>query len=271
MNSWRWITVFVYLILGFVLFGASTFYFGMRSEQEKLETLPRGTEVIGQGITSQSGKDVENIKNSGVAKELELAKANEVTKGKTVKTYSEADRIKAELALVGIKSAEESNKPLEPQAMESKNVESNIVKANIVEVKSAGKKSLSDFPSPIQGVPLKRAGNYYSEALQAYLFHAGTDYPQAEGAVIRVKHSGKVIYAGPDPILGQKVEVDCGEDWSVIYGGLENLRVKEGDRIEINEAIGQVGYYPGAEGVKDRPQLHYEVWHGDQVQIPSAS
>lgn len=266
MDSWRWRTVFIYLILGFVLFGASAFYFGRRSEQEKLDTLPRGTEVIGQGITSQSGKDVENVKNSEAAKEFELAKDNQVTEGKTVKTYSEADRMKAELALVGIKSVEESNKPLAPQAMESKNVETNSVEA-----KSAGKKSISDFPSPIQGVTLKGAGNYYSEALQAYLFHAGTDYPQAEGAVIRVKHSGKVIYAGPDPILGQKVEVDCGEDWSVIYGGLENLRVKEGDRIEIHQAIGQVGYYPGAEGVKDRPQLHYEVWHGDQVQIPSAS
>ncbi len=238
MNSWRWRTAFIYLILGFVLFGASAFFFGMRSDREKPNTLPRGTEVIGQGIASQSKKDVENMKDIEVAKkEPEFAKDDGTAKVKTVKSFSQSDRMKAELALVGIKSA--------------------------------GEKSLRDFPSPIQGAPLKGAGNYYSEALQAYLFHAGTDYSQAEGAVIRVKHAGKVIYAGPDPILGQKVEVDCGEDWSVIYGGLENLRVKEGDLLEINQAIGQVGYYSGAEGVKNQPQLHYEVWHGDQVQIPS--
>lgn len=263
MSSWRWRTVFVYLILGFVLFGASAFYFGMRSEQEK--TLPRGTEVIGQGIgESQSGEDVKNKKAIEVAKELELTKENGAAKVKTVKSISQSDRMKAELALVGIKSAEESNNPIVSQAMEPQKVETKVAEAKV-----AGEKSISDFLSPIQGVPLKGAGNYYSEAFQAYLFHAGIDYPQAEGAVIRVKHAGKVIYAGPDPILGQKVEVDCGEDWSVIYGGLENLRVKEGDLIEVNQAIGQVGYYPRAEGVKDQSQLHYEVWHGDQVQIPS--
>ncbi|WP_018212076.1 murein hydrolase activator EnvC family protein [Desulfitobacterium hafniense] len=130
-------------------------------------------------------------------------------------------------------------------------------------------RTLEDFPSPIQGKPLRVAGEYYSEELGTTLFHSGTDYAQAEGAVIRVKHAGRVTYAGPDPFLGHKVEVDCGEDWSVIYGGLKNLRVKEGDWVEVDQAIGQIGYYPDIFGNIEQTHLHYEVRHGDLVQVDS--
>jgi murein DD-endopeptidase MepM/ murein hydrolase activator NlpD len=50
---------------------------------------------------------------------------------------------------------------------------------------------------------------------------------------------------------------------------MENLRVQEGDLVEINDAIGQIGYYPEAEGVREQPHLHFEVWHGDAVQLPT--
>lgn len=128
------------------------------------------------------------------------------------------------------------------------------------------KLTIKDFPSPIQVEPFRGVENYFSENLSAYLFHAGRDYPLAEGAVIRATHGGKVTFAGADPILGQKVEVDCGEDWRVVYGGLDNLRVQQGDIIEDNDILGQIGYYSGADGINDRTQLHYEVWKGDQAQ-----
>ncbi|MGI1657427.1 MAG: murein hydrolase activator EnvC family protein [Desulfitobacterium sp.] len=129
-------------------------------------------------------------------------------------------------------------------------------------------KTVSDFPSPVQGKPLRVAGEYYSSEMATMLFHPGTDFAQAEGAVIRVKHEGRVTYAGPDPFLGIKVEVDCGEDWSVIYGGLKNLRVKEGEWVQVDQAIGQIGYYPDIFGDIEQTHLHYEVWQGDLVQIP---
>lgn len=126
--------------------------------------------------------------------------------------------------------------------------------------------SVKDFPSPAQGEHIREVGNYYSENLDTYLFHAGTDYALPEGAVIRATHGGKVTIAGSDPILGEKVEIDCGDNWRVVYGGLENLRVHEGQLIERNDVLGQIGYYPGADGVNDRTQLHYEVWNGDEAQ-----
>lgn len=126
-----------------------------------------------------------------------------------------------------------------------------------------------DFPSPVQGEIVRSIGNYYSNVCGMYLFHAGLDFVEPEGTVIRATHGGNVIFAGPDPILGQKVTLDCGEDWLVTYGGLDNLRVKVGERVETQGALGQVGFFPGVEGENGQSQLHYEVWHGDEAQRPS--
>jgi len=147
--------------------------------------------------------------------------------------------------------------------------EDEVESTNPVEnANEAVRRSFKDIPSPIQGEPLRKAGEYYSEKLDMTLFHAGTDHAQAEGAVIRIKHAGRVTYAGPDPLLGFKVEIDCGEGWSVVYGGLKNLRVKEGDWLEVNEAIGQIGYYPDMFGELEQTHLHMEIRHEDRVYVP---
>lgn len=126
--------------------------------------------------------------------------------------------------------------------------------------------NLKDFSCPVHGSPLRSVGNYYSEAFDNYLFHAGMDYAEPEGTVIRATHGGKVIFSGADPILGQKVTLDCGEGWLVTYGSLVNLRVQVGKTVETQDALGQVGLFTAAESESDQPQLHYEVWHGDEVQ-----
>lgn len=129
-------------------------------------------------------------------------------------------------------------------------------------------KNLKNFSCPVHGNPLRSIGNYYSEAFANYLFHAGVDYAEPEGTMIRATHGGKVIFAGADPILGQKVILDCGEGWLVTYGGLDNLRVEVGKTVETQDALGQIGFFTAAESESGQPQLHYEVWHGDEVQSP---
>jgi len=131
-----------------------------------------------------------------------------------------------------------------------------------------GEHTLNNFPCPVHGSLLRNVGNFYSETFDNYLFHAGMDYAVPEGTMIRATHGGKVIFSGADPILGQKVTLDCGEGWLVTYGSLDNLRVQVGETVEIQDALGQVGYYSAAESESDQPQLHYEVWHGDEVQRP---
>lgn len=125
--------------------------------------------------------------------------------------------------------------------------------------------TLADFPSPVQGPVLRAVGNYYSEEIKDYLYHTGTDYLQAEGAMITATRGGTVTYAGPDPFLGQKVEIDCGEGWFVTYGCLDNLRVKTGDKVEPGVILGQVALDGGPDAMSGQTQLHYEVRYGDEV------
>lgn len=131
----------------------------------------------------------------------------------------------------------------------------------------SGEKSLKDFSSPVHGRSLRSIGNYYSEAFDNYLYHAGVDYAEPEGTMIRATHGGKVIFSGEDPVLGNKITLDCGDGWLVTYGGLVNLRVQEGEIVETQDALGQVGLFTASESESDQPQLHYEVWHGDEVQV----
>ena len=195
----------------------------------RLDQLPTGQEVVAHGIELNNNQQAT----------VEVT----ATEGKTVLQEQSNDQEQ-------LKAQEKA------QSTERKN---NLGQAHELSIK--------DFSSPVKGEPLRKVGNYYSENLTAYLFHAGNDYALSEGAVIRATHGGKVIFAGPDPILGQKVEIDCGENWRIVYGGLENLRIQQGEFVEVNDALGQVGYFAGADGVNDRHQLHYEVWHGDEVQI----
>jgi len=154
------------------------------------------------------------------------------------------------------------------QTQTGKTTENDQASVSKNDQKVTREQNLKDFPCPAHGSPLRSVGNYYSEVFDNYLFHAGTDYAEPEGTVIRATHGGKVIYSGADPILGQKVTLDCGEGWQVTYGGLANLRVQVGETVETQDALGQVGLYTASEGESDQPQLHYEVWHGNEVQRP---
>lgn len=128
--------------------------------------------------------------------------------------------------------------------------------------------NIKDFPSPVQGKILRCIGNYYLETSGDYLYHTGVDYAEPEGTMIRATHGGKVVSLGIHPLLGQKVTLDCGEGWLVTYGGLDNLRVQDGETVVTQGALGQVGFFPGTEGQSNQSQLHYEVWHGDEIQRP---
>lgn len=139
---------------------------------------------------------------------------------------------------------------------------------NVQEDPEQKKKNIKEFPSPVKGRLLRDVGNYYSQTSEDYLFHAGKDYAEPEGSVIRATHGGKVVSMGLDPLLGQQVTLDCGDGWLVTYGGLDNLRVRNGETVVTQEALGQVGFYSGEEGESGRPQLHYEVWHNNDVQRP---
>lgn len=193
---------------------------------------------------------------SSASQDIVPMMTNETEPAVTVSSAQEEPEAGAEALIIQNQSAEMTG-----------NQGSVSISSNIDQV-IPREKNLKDFPCPAHGNPLRSVGNYYSEAFANYLFHAGVDYAEPEGTIIRATHGGKVIFAGADPILGQKVILDCGEGWLVTYGCLDNLRVEVGKTVETQDAIGQISFLTAAESESGQPQLHYEVWHGDEIQGP---
>ena len=69
----------------------------------------------------------------------------------------------------------------------------------------------------------------------------------AKGKVIRVNHSNKGY--------GNMVEVDHGNGFKTKYAHMHKIYVKEGDVLDINDALGEVGNTGRSTG----PHLHYEI------------
>ena len=69
----------------------------------------------------------------------------------------------------------------------------------------------------------------------------------AKGKVIRVNYSNKGY--------GNLVEIDHGNGFKTKYAHMSKIYVKEGDVLDINDAVGEVG----STGRSTGPHLHYEV------------
>lgn len=226
-----WKTGFIYIVI-IITLGLTALTYGFA----RLEPMPKGQEVVAQDKTQAQDQWTEGRMDGRLETQIE---DSEELKGST----------EAESVNQGVNGA--VNQAVNEEGKREQEIGS--LSASV------------DFPSPVHVPPLRGVGNYFSESLNAFIYHAGRDYPLAEGAIIRATHGGKVTFADADPILGQKVEIDCGEDWRVVYGGLDNLRVQAGEIIEKNAVLGQIGYHSGADGINDRTQLHYEVWQGEKA------
>ena len=66
---------------------------------------------------------------------------------------------------------------------------------------------------------------------------------------------GRAIRAEYAGAYGNLVVVDHGNGFQTKYAHLNKIYVKKGDRLEINDTVGEVG----STGRSTGPHLHYEV------------
>ncbi len=87
--------------------------------------------------------------------------------------------------------------------------------------------------------------------------HKGIDIAAPKGTAVYASHHGTVIYAGRKFLGFGKfiiIESDDGR-WGTFYSHLFKIRVKQGQRVEQGEKIGDVGRTGRATGY----HLHFEV------------
>ncbi len=98
-------------------------------------------------------------------------------------------------------------------------------------------------------------GIRFHPILHVYMMHEGIDLGVDVGTPVHATGDGVVSYAGRDGGYGNAVVIDNGFSYSTLFGHLERLLVKVGQRVKR----GQVIALSGDTGLSTGPHLHYEV------------
>ena len=86
-------------------------------------------------------------------------------------------------------------------------------------------------------------------------YHKGIDLASRTGNKIKTQASGKVTRAEVAGGYGNLVVVDHGNGFVTKYAHLHKIYVKKGDKVDYNQALGEVGNTGRSTG----PHLHYEI------------
>jgi murein DD-endopeptidase MepM/ murein hydrolase activator NlpD len=91
-------------------------------------------------------------------------------------------------------------------------------------------------------------------------FHYGIDISNMVGTPIIATAAGKVVFAGSNGGYGNMVKIEHAGNYLSIYGHLNRIHVKPGDRVVRGDNIGIMGNSGRSSG----SHLHYEVRHLDK-------
>ncbi len=114
--------------------------------------------------------------------------------------------------------------------------------------------------SVVLSVPFGRHRNPFTRELE---LHPGLDLAAPRGERVVAPADGVVAFAGRYPLrgdpawwrLGNLVLIRHGDRYATIFGHLEEVVVRAGQKVRRGERLGTVG----ASGWAPSPQLHYEV------------
>jgi murein DD-endopeptidase MepM/ murein hydrolase activator NlpD len=85
--------------------------------------------------------------------------------------------------------------------------------------------------------------------------HCGVDYEASYGTDVLAAAGGSVVVAGINGGYGLFIKIRHTNGFETVYGHLSAIFVKQGDRVEQGDRIGQVG----KSGIATGPHLHHEV------------
>lgn len=124
----------------------------------------------------------------------------------------------------------------------------------------AGTRTLAALAAPLPRSPLRFSppvdgpvGDRFGP--RGDRFHAGVDFPAAEGTPVRAAAPGRVAWAAPRAGWGLLVAVAHRDGVRTFYAHLSETAVRLGERVETGSVLGRVGATGDATG----PHLHFEV------------
>ncbi len=118
--------------------------------------------------------------------------------------------------------------------------------------------------APVVGVITDGFGPRIDPITGRPAYHEGLDISVAHGTPVVAPADGVVLVAGRESGLGKTLKLNHGFGYVTVFGHLDRLLVKEGERVSRGQVIGKVGMTGRATG----PHLHYEVWRDGDKQNP---
>lgn len=125
-------------------------------------------------------------------------------------------------------------------------------------------KMLASIPSvkPVREDKLQKSMNVLSgfgsrihPVYKVRKFHAGVDFPARVGTAIQSTGDGLVVETGWHSGYGNCVKISHGYGYETVYGHMNRIIVRQGERVKKGQKIGEVG----DTGLSTAPHLHYEV------------
>lgn len=97
--------------------------------------------------------------------------------------------------------------------------------------------------------------------------HQGIDIRAPGGTEVYPIANGVVTNAGTDPKGGNVVNVMHDNNVKTYYAHLSSVKVKKGDKVTKDTAIGTIGDSGNAKGTA--PHCHFQVWQNGQLTDPA--
>jgi murein DD-endopeptidase MepM/ murein hydrolase activator NlpD len=119
--------------------------------------------------------------------------------------------------------------------------------------------------TPVAGARLSSGfGMRFHPVLGYSRMHQGVDFAARTGTPILASAAGTVVLAGWGGGYGNVVVLDHGKGMRTRYAHMHRIGVRNGQRVEQGQNIGQVG----STGLSTGPHLHYEVWQNGKPVDP---
>lgn len=123
---------------------------------------------------------------------------------------------------------------------------------------------------PVNGeviLPYSMETTVYFKTLDQYQCNPGMLIAAGNGTTVKNAFLGQVTKVTSDNLYGNMVTMYIGNDYSIVYGQLDTIYVKEGDFVKAGESIGTIGN-PTRSFAEEGSHLFFQMLEGENTIDP---
>lgn len=123
---------------------------------------------------------------------------------------------------------------------------------------------------PVSGdviLPYSMETTVHFKTLDQYQCNPGMLIAAGNGTTVQNAYLGKVTKVTSDNTYGNMVTVYIGNDYSIVYGQLDAIYVKEGDYVKAGASVGTIGN-PTDSFTEEGSHLFFQMYQGEETVDP---